>query len=100
MQQDASRRSGHDASSQSEGFDSACGGALGGCSGALPDGHGWHRSQRRHTRVRINEYIEVAHAFFSDEEPKVVNGILDRLARRLRPTEFEQKQTEEGSAEQ
>jgi len=51
-------------------------------------------------RVVINEYIEVAHAFFSDEEPKVVNGILDRLARRLRPTEFEQKQTEEGSAEQ
>jgi N utilization substance protein B len=40
-------------------------------------------------RVVINEYIEVAHAFFDDDEPKVVNGVLDRLARRLRPTEFE-----------
>ena len=42
-------------------------------------------------RVVINEYIEVAHAFFDDEEPKVVNGVLDRLARRLRPKEFEPK---------
>lgn len=42
-------------------------------------------------RVAINEYIEVAHAFFDDEEPKVVNGILDRMARRLRPKEFEPK---------
>jgi transcription antitermination protein NusB len=40
-------------------------------------------------RVVINEYIEVAHAFFDDDEPKVVNGVLDRLARRLRLTEFE-----------
>lgn len=40
-------------------------------------------------RVVINEYIEVAHAFFDGEEPKVVNGVLDRLARRLRPKEFE-----------
>ncbi|MBL8566519.1 MAG: transcription antitermination factor NusB [Hyphomicrobiaceae bacterium] len=48
-------------------------------------------------RVVINEYIEVAHAFFADEEPKVVNGILDRLARRLRPAEFQTK--EPGAAE-
>ncbi|MEQ8823688.1 MAG: transcription antitermination factor NusB [Filomicrobium sp.] len=39
-------------------------------------------------RVVINEYIDVAHAFFNDEEPKVVNGVLDRLAHRLRPAEF------------
>ena len=39
-------------------------------------------------RVVINEYINVAHAFFSDEEPKVVNGVLDKLARRLRASEF------------
>lgn len=43
-------------------------------------------------RVVINEYIDVAHAFFDDEEPKVVNGILDRLARRLRPAEFQTKE--------
>ncbi len=40
-------------------------------------------------RVVINEYINVAHAFFDGEEPRVVNGILDRLARRLRAAEFE-----------
>jgi transcription antitermination protein NusB len=40
-------------------------------------------------RVVINEYINVAHSFFSDEEPKVVNGVLDKLARRLRTAEFD-----------
>ena len=39
-------------------------------------------------RVVINEYINVAHAFFSDDQPKVVNGLLDQLARELRPLEF------------
>jgi transcription antitermination protein NusB len=39
-------------------------------------------------RVAINEYVEVANAFFSDEEPKVVNGVLDKLARKLRAAEF------------
>lgn len=40
-------------------------------------------------RVVINEYINVAHSFFSGEEPKVVNGVLDRLGRRLRAAEFD-----------
>lgn len=40
-------------------------------------------------RVVINEYIDVAHAFFDEDEPKVVNGVLDRLAHRLRPSEFD-----------
>lgn len=39
-------------------------------------------------RVVINEYIDVAHAFFNEDEPKVVNGVLDRLAHHLRPSEF------------
>ncbi|HZD25026.1 MAG TPA: transcription antitermination factor NusB, partial [Alphaproteobacteria bacterium] len=39
-------------------------------------------------RVIINEYLEVAHAFFSGDEPGLVNGVLDRLARRLRPEEL------------
>ena len=43
-------------------------------------------------RVVINEYIDVAHAFFDEDEPKVVNGVLDRLAKRLRVSEFEGKQ--------
>lgn len=39
-------------------------------------------------RVVINEYINVAHAFFSDDQPRVVNGVLDQLARDLRAGEF------------
>lgn len=39
-------------------------------------------------RVVINEYIEIARAFFEGDEPRVVNGVLDKLARRLRPDEF------------
>jgi N utilization substance protein B len=40
-------------------------------------------------RVVINEYINVAHSFFSEDEPKVVNGVLDKLGRRLRSAEFD-----------
>ena len=39
------------------------------------------------TRVIINEYIDIAHAFFDGDEPKVVNGVLDKLAKRLRTTD-------------
>lgn len=39
-------------------------------------------------RVVINEYVDLAHAFYAGSEPGMVNGILDRLARRLRPAEF------------
>ena len=39
-------------------------------------------------RVVINEYIDVAHAFFDGDEPKVVNGVLDKIAHKLRPGEF------------
>ena len=42
-------------------------------------------------RVVINEYIEVAHAFFDEDEPKVVNGVLDHVARRLRAAEFNER---------
>ncbi len=41
------------------------------------------------SRVVINEYLDVAHGFFDGEEPRMVNGMLDRLARELRPAEFE-----------
>jgi transcription antitermination protein NusB len=41
-------------------------------------------------RVVITEYVDIAHAFFGEDEPKVVNGILDRLARKARPGEFAQ----------
>jgi N utilization substance protein B len=39
-------------------------------------------------RVVINEYLDVAHGFFTGDEPGMVNGLLDRLARSLRPKEF------------
>lgn len=39
-------------------------------------------------RVVISEYVDIAHAFFGEDEPKVVNGILDRLGHRARPHEF------------
>jgi N utilization substance protein B len=39
-------------------------------------------------RVAISEYVDVAAAFFDSEEPKFVNGVLDRLARDRRPAEF------------
>jgi transcription antitermination protein NusB len=37
--------------------------------------------------VVISEYLEIAHAFFAGKEPGLVNGVLDRLARGLRPEE-------------
>jgi len=39
-------------------------------------------------KVVINEYLDVAHGFFSGDEPRFANGVLDRLARILRPAEF------------
>jgi len=39
-------------------------------------------------RVTINEYINIAKAFFEADEPKVVNGVLDRIAHRVRADEF------------
>jgi N utilization substance protein B len=39
-------------------------------------------------RVVISEYVDVAKAFFDGEATGVVNGVLDGLARALRPDEF------------
>jgi transcription antitermination protein NusB len=35
-------------------------------------------------KVIINEYVDIAHAFFGGDEPGVVNGILDAVARDVR----------------
>lgn len=40
------------------------------------------------TRVVINEYLDVAHGFLDGDEPRMANGVLDRLARQLRPQDF------------
>lgn len=39
-------------------------------------------------KVVINEYLDVAAGFFSGDEPRLLNGVLDKLARLLRPAEF------------
>ena len=39
-------------------------------------------------RVVINEYVDVARGFFSGDEPRLANAVLDHLARALRPAEF------------
>ena len=40
-------------------------------------------------RVAINEYVYVAHFFFVQDEPRVVNGVLDKIARKVRGSEFD-----------
>lgn len=39
-------------------------------------------------RVVINEYMDVAHSFFSGTEPGLINGVLDKLAREIRTHEM------------
>ncbi|SMD08816.1 transcription antitermination factor NusB [Rhizobium sp. RU36D] len=34
--------------------------------------------------VIVTEYVEIAHAFFGEEEPKLVNAVLDRIAKQVR----------------
>ncbi len=45
-------------------------------------------------RVVISEYVDVAHAFYGGPEPKLVNAVLDRLARLLRPGETTERRPE------
>jgi len=44
--------------------------------------------QRVPAKVAISEYVDVAGAFFGEEEPRFINGVLDALARQKRPEEF------------
>ncbi len=39
-------------------------------------------------KVVIDEYLDVAHAFFSGTEATFINGVLDRFAHQVRPHEF------------
>ncbi|MFP6713286.1 MAG: transcription antitermination factor NusB [Rhodospirillales bacterium] len=40
-------------------------------------------------RVVINEYVDLAHAFYAENEPSLVNGVLDRIAKVVRQQELE-----------
>ncbi|PCI04516.1 MAG: transcription antitermination factor NusB [Hyphomicrobiales bacterium] len=50
-------------------------------------------------RVVINEYLDVAKSFYEEDEPKLVNGVLDRLARDIRVDEFTPKPDEAAADE-
>lgn len=39
-------------------------------------------------RVAINEYVDIAHAFYDQGESSFVNSVLDRVARQARSTEL------------
>jgi transcription antitermination protein NusB len=39
-------------------------------------------------KVAINEYVEIAHAFYDQGEPTFVNSVLDRVARQVRGSEL------------
>ena len=41
------------------------------------------------TRVVLNEYVDMVHAFYEGPETGMVNSVLDRLAHKLREAEFE-----------
>ena len=49
-------------------------------------------------RVVLNEYVDLAHAFFAAKEPSLVNAVLDRVARRLRPEELSDREKPEANA--
>lgn len=46
----------------------------------------WELSTKKDVPVAVivTEYVDVARAFFEDDEPKIVNAVLDRLARKYR----------------
>lgn len=44
-------------------------------------------------RATINEYVEIAHGFLATDETGLVNALLDRLARALRPSEMSAEAT-------
>jgi N utilization substance protein B len=39
-------------------------------------------------RVAISEYVEVAHSFYSEDEPGLVNAVLDAIGREVRGNEL------------
>ena len=42
-------------------------------------------------RVVISEYVDVTHSFYSDDEPGLVNAVLDTVARETRPGELDER---------
>jgi N utilization substance protein B len=42
-------------------------------------------------RVVITEYVDVTHGFYEADEPGLVNAVLDKVAREVRPGELDKK---------
>jgi transcription antitermination protein NusB len=53
-------------------------------------GYELQRNKDIPAKVVITEYLDIAKAFFEGDEPKVVNAVLDRIAKATRPQEFGQ----------
>lgn len=47
----------------------------------------WELGEDVPARVVINEYLDVAHGFFSGDEARLVNGVLDALTRPAAPVQ-------------
>jgi N utilization substance protein B len=43
-------------------------------------------------RAAISEYVEIAHGFYGEDEPGLVNGVLDGIARRERSDEMKSRE--------
>ena len=39
--------------------------------------------------VVVSEYVDIAASFYDGAEPRMVNAVLDKMARTLRPGEFD-----------
>jgi N utilization substance protein B len=44
-------------------------------------------------RVVISEYVDVAHSFYAEDEPGLVNAVLDAVARDVRGNELNERRT-------
>ena len=54
------------------------------------------QSRRSRARVVIAEYVNLAEGFFERKETGLANGVLDSLARQLRPEEFDLSESAPG----
>ncbi|MEN0087731.1 MAG: transcription antitermination factor NusB [Pseudomonadota bacterium] len=50
-------------------------------------------------KVIISEYVDVTKAFFEGDEPKIVNGVLDRIGRQRREGELDGEEVEAKQAD-
>jgi N utilization substance protein B len=48
-------------------------------------------------RVAISEYVDVAHSFYSEDEPGLVNAVLDAIAREVRGNELNERRAARSS---